>query len=377
MADLPAKINVLHISQAAGGVETHILHILEHIDKNRFRLNLICPQSNGGLYKRAEELGVHVHAVSMIRRIEPLHDIYSIWAISALMKKIKPDIVHVHSSKAGVLGRLVAALHRVPSVYTPNAFAFLGSTGLKRRFYIFVEKSLRSVTGLLLACGPSEMDRSLKDVQLPTDKVASINNSINCSIDPVQMREKWNKHPIILMVGRFISQKNPEMFVRVAKLTTDALPQVKFILVGGGYQAILGKETEQLIKLLGLIDKVTVMDWMEPSALESLLNNASIVVVPSRFDGLPYLPLEAMLHSKPVVGTNVDGVKDTIVDGETGYLVELDDDKAMANRLIELVRDPDLRRQMGIAGKQRVEEHFNVERNTPKLEAIYERLYQL
>ncbi len=370
------KINVLHISQAAGGIETHLLQVLEHLDRERFQPFLICPRGNGRLFEKVQHLNVPVFSVPMVRRIAPFKDIYAGLAISRLVGEIGPDIIHVHSSKAGVLGRLAAAHHGMLSIYTPNAYAFLGATGLKRWLYLRIEKSLRSKTWRLLACGPSEMDRSLRDVKYQSDKVVSVNNSLACSTEPANRQVSTSESLSALMVGRFIHQKNPEMLVRVARLVTRELPHVKFLLVGGGYQATLGKAIQLLTAKLGLAGKLTVLDWMEPSALESLMLDAAVIVVPSRFDGLPFLPLEAMLLGKPVVGTNVDGVKDTIVDGETGYLVELDDDDAMASRLIELFQDPQLRTRMGEAGRRRVDEQFNIERNIRQLEDIYAEAYR-
>ena len=98
---------------------------------------------------------------------------------------------------------------------------------------------------------------------------------------------------------------------------------------------------------------------------------ADVVVMPSRYEGLPYVALEAQLLGKPLVVTRVDGLKDVVIDGGTGFVVDLDDDSAMAQRIRQLVRDPASAAQMGERGRQRVREHFNIRTNILGVERVY------
>ena len=182
--------------------------------------------------------------------------------------------------------------------------------------------------------------------------------------------------PMLLMVSRLCYQKNPEMFGRAAGRVHRRHPECRFELIGGGYQEHHGRIVRGLIGDLDLQDRFEIHDWITSLGIANRITQATIVVVPSRYDGLPFLPLEAMAIGKPVVGTRVDGVRDVIIDGETGFLVDPDNDKAMAEKIIMLLDNPALRQRMGQAGRKRVEEHFNIAKNIRKIEAVYDQVYE-
>ncbi len=365
------KRKILHITQSVGGIETYILNILANIDRDRFEMSLICPLDSGGLSKRASDLDVAVYRVRMRREISPFYDLQNLFEISGIVRKIKPDLIHAHSSKAGILGRIAAVLNRIPVIYTPNAYAFLGSTGFKRAMYLLIEIAIRPFTSLLLAVGQSEYERSVHDVRFPLERVRTVENAIKILETPTRLETSPGSVPLVLMVGRLNYQKNPEMFVRAAHIVANQVPNAEFRIIGGGYQEFHGKLTRNLVASLFLKERLKILNWMDQDSLVKLMERAQVIVVPSRYDGLPFLVLEAMAMGKPVVGTRVDGVKDAIADGETGFLVELDDVKSMAERIILLLKDPELRSRLGNAGWKRVEREFNIEKNIRRIENIY------
>ncbi len=261
-----------------------------------------------------------------------------------------------------------------PVIYTPNAYAFLGASRFNGKIYQLVERVLRHTTACLLAVGESERTRSINDVGFPESKVAVVNNAV--SLPAERDTDEDLTEPMVLMVGRLCYQKNPEMFVRAAGRVHRRHPECRFELIGGGYQEHHGRTVRGLIDELDLQDRFEIHDWMTPQGVADRITQATIMVVPSRYDGLPFIPLEAMALGKPVVGTRVDGVQDVIVDGETGFLVDLDDDEAMAGKILRLLDDPELRERMGQAGRKRVEEHFNIAKNIRKIEAVYDDVYE-
>ena len=371
---MTVKIRVLNITQSVGGVETYILQLLSHLDRSRFEPHLICPENIGSLAEKAEALGIPVYPLDVPREISVLADLKAVSKTRRQIKRLKPDLIHAHSSKGGVLGRVAAFRTGIPVVYTPNAYAFLGSSGIKGWLYLWPEKILKRNTASLLAVSESERSRSINDVGFPASEVAVVNNAI--SVPAVSDIGEDLGDPMLLMVGRLCYQKNPEMFVRAAGWVHRRYPECRFQLIGGGYQEHHGRTVRGLIVELDLQERFEIHDWMTPQGVADRITQATIVVVPSRYDGLPFLPLEAMAMGKPVVGTRVDGVRDAIVAGETGFLIEIDDDKAMAEKIIVLLDDPALRQRMGQAGRKRVEQHFNITSNIRKIEAVYADVYE-
>ncbi len=367
-------MRILHITQSAGGVETYILQTLSHLDRTRFEPHLICPENVGSLAEKAEALGIPVYPLDVPREISVVADLRAVIETRRQIKWLNPDLIHAHSSKGGVLGRLAALRTGIPVIYTPNAYAFLGASRFNGKIYQLVERVLRHTTACLLAVGESERTRSINDVGFPESKVALVNNAI--SLPAVSNMEEDITEPMVLMVGRLCYQKNPEMFVRAAGRVHRRHPECRFELIGGGYQEHHGRTVRGLIDELDLQDRFEIHDWMTPQGVADRITQATIMVVPSRYDGLPFIPLEAMALGKPVVGTRVDGVQDVIVDGETGFLVDLDDDESMAQKIMELLGDPELRERMGQAGRKRVGEHFNIVKNIQKIEAVYDDVYE-
>ncbi len=370
------KIRILHITQALGGVESYLNQIIQHMDRERFEILLMFPKSDGPLAVTAKKLGVEQINVDLVRDINPLKDVAGLVRMSRHVRRIRPELIHVHSSKAGVLGRLTAGLFGIPCIYTPNAYAYLGAQGLRKKFYLRVERILRPFTAKLLAVGRSEANRSTEDVGFTPEKVTFVNNAI------VPLTVTWSptsnseKKPLVLMVGRLNHQKNPEMFVLAAGRVARRKPEARFMIVGGGYHEFHGDMVRDLIASLGLQEQFQIHEWMAQEDLHHVMAQADIIVVPSRYDGLPFIPLEAMSMGKPVVGTQVDGVQDVIVDGITGYLVELDDITAMADRIVYLLKDSQLRINMGREGRKRIEKEFNISTNIRQIEDVYAEVCQ-
>ncbi len=370
------KIRILHITQALGGVESYLNQIIQHIDREHFEIFLMFPKSDGPLAVTAKKLGVEQINVDLARDINPLKDVAGLVRMSRDVRRIRPDLIHVHSSKAGVLGRLTARFFGIPCIYTPHGYAYFGAHGrLRQEFYLWVERLLRTFTAQLLAVGESEAKSSIEDVGFSPGKVSWVNNAIEPQAVASSPSPRCEDNSFVLMVGRFIYEKNPEMFVRAAGEVARNLPRARFMIVGGGYHEFNRELVKKIISSHSLEEKFRIYEWMRQDDLYQIMAKASVIVVPSRHDALPFVPLEAMALGKPVVGTRVDGVQDVIIDGATGFLVDLDDDEAMAEKIIALLDDPELRERMGRTGRKRVEEHFNIAKNIRKIEMAYEEVY--
>ena len=373
---MTVKIRILHITQSVGGIETYIDMLLRYLEPAKFECSLICPDQEGTLAEKALSYDVPVHILPMVRSIKPWRDLRHYIEIKRLIRSIRPNIVHVHSSKAGVLGRMAASSIGIPCLYTPHAFAFLGRTGFTYWLFVSIERFMRPRTSRLVATSLSEANRATNEVGFSEDRVPIFSDSIEVE-DYLHKEIPDNPNPPqVIMVGRLINQKNPEMFVRVAHRVRQHRPDVHFKIIGSGYQEFLREKVDAQIRELNFEQSLEIVPWLPRNELLDTLARTTVLAVPSRFESFGYVAAEAGMLQKPVVATNVDGLKDIIADGSSGILVDSNDDAAMAEKIVELLGNPALRKRMGQAGRKRVEEHFNITRNIRKIEAVYADVYE-
>jgi glycosyltransferase involved in cell wall biosynthesis len=365
---------ILHVTQSTGGVETSLLLLLRHLDRQRFEFHLACPPHTK-LAVGARALGIPVYEIPMVRRVDPWWDCLALARLVRLLRRERYALLHAHSAKGGYLGRLAARLAGRPrTVYSPRAFSYLSQRGVARTVFLALERLAVPWTDLLHATSESEKTRAVREVGFPSARVVVIPNSV----DLAQAETVHSGRPVgdgtVLTVGRLAYQKNPEMFVRVARRVLDHFPGTKFAIVGAGFASPLERRVAALIRSLGLEGDVEIVPWADRAKTLNLMGACSVFVLTSRFEGMPNTVLEAMMLRKPVVATDVDGSRDVLGAGTGGFLVPLDDDQAMADRVIGLLGDPTLARRVGEAGRQRVRDCYDIHRNAETVDALYGQL---
>lgn len=278
--------------------------------------------------------------------------------LSDKIRFLGPDVVHLHSSMAGAIGRLAVLLAGFPRsrvVYTPHGYSFLrkDQPALKRLIFKAVETVLSRLGGVVAACSTGEYALASG----LGARAALAPNGIEP--DEVAACEKPRKPgPVtVAALGRVTPARAPEDFVRIAETVKAAMPDVRFIWIGWGD---------------GGSDKVEWLGGMtREEALSTLSEEADIVLHPSLWEGLPMALLEAMALGKPVVAREIIGCKDAVVHGETGYLgVGVSD---MAGYVLALAEDEALRRRFGENGRRRAN-LFTSERQSENLLALYDSL---
>lgn len=363
------KIKVFHISQVQGGIQTYIEHIVENIDKEKFELVLACPAERESLIKMAAKRGLPYLNLEMKIEISPLSDIKSIIDTVKLVKQIKPDIIHAHSSKAGMIVRLASVFFKPKVAYTPNAYAYLGKAGIKRTAFKIVEQLAIPVTNFLLAASKSEAKRSINDLKFPKNKVVVFPNSID--IIPVQPKKIKYEKRMVTKIARLVDQKNPLMFLRVCKIITDLLDDVSFQIIGAGFDDKLKPEMDKYMTEHNLLDKISILSWMDRIETLNIIQSTDVFVMTSAFESFGYVVAEAQMLEIPVVATNVDGFNEIIEDGKTGYLINSNEDQLMADKIIYILDNPDVGNEMGKRGRTRVSEIFDIKKNIKILEDFY------
>lgn len=375
MIGRPAGKKVLHVTQSTGGgVETSVLLLLRHLDARRHELHLACPPGTT-LASAARALGVRVFEIDMVRNPNPVRDLWALSRLVRLMRREGYALVHAHSAKAGYLGRLAARLAGSSrTVYSPQAFSYLSQRVAARALFSALERMAVPLTDVLVASSQSELRRAVDEVGFDPRRVVVIPNAIDLAEGCAGNPSVAPADPVVLTAGRMAYQKNPEMFIRVARLVVERRPAVRFVFNGGGFASPLEAVVRRQIARFGLERKIEIVPWTDRQATLRLIAECSVFVLTSRFEGLPFVLLEAMMLRKPVVVTDVDGSRDAVDAGRSGYVVRSDDDQAMAERIITILDDPALADRLASCGREIVAERYDIKRNIAEIEGLYDRL---
>lgn len=365
-------INVLHITECFGGVEVYLRMLDEYRDADKLDFSYILPDKNE-FSKDLIQLGRRVDIVPMVHNPSLKNDLRSIIEIRKILVERKPDIVHLHSSKAGFLGRIAAFLLPVKVVYTPHAFYFLSKKGLGRIFFKFVEWFLMFFTTRLLATSPSEQIRAIDDVGYAEKKTSCITNSVEIKKIRLIAEEALTRRKEVVLVGRISYQKNQEMYLNVIKNIKNKLPDVVFTLIGVGFHEKDNEDLERICSASGVaLSDLNIIKWISRDELLKYLSTVSIVVLTSRYESFGYVLAEAIALGVPVLGTKVDGICDIIKERENGWLFELNDVAGMANKIDLLLSDPQLWQLMSERSKKIAYDSFDIEKNSKKFTDFYE-----
>lgn len=325
---------------------------------------------------------------SLGRSVQLLRDIRALHQLTDFMREQNYQIVHTHTTKAGILGRIAARRARVPVViHTFHAFAWqvayaFHSSGwrnhlssVKERLYVAVERYAASLSDVLITVAELNKREAIERKIAPPEKFTNIYSGVDlerfvaCAPDRNQLCQRLGldaDRPIVGMVGRLSTQKAPLDLVKAAKMALRHKPQVQFILVGNGPLAQEVRKaigSEQRIKVLGFVDDVPqILSILDVFALSSL------------WEGLGRALTEAMIMSVPVAATSVGGVPELVIDKETGLLSPPENVAQLAENIVWLLDHPEEARRLSARARERVVPAFSVQRMIEQIEALYERL---
>jgi glycosyltransferase involved in cell wall biosynthesis len=375
------RVHVCHIVTLLelGGAQQNTLYTVAHLDRRRYRVSLIA--GKGGLLddEALSLRDVEVHLLpELVREVDPASDLKALARLTALLLRLQPDVVHTHSSKAGVLGRWAAYLAGVGTViHSIHGFGFHPEMPLLRRgFYRALEAGTAAVTTRFLAVSQASLDSGVSQGILTPERSILVRSGIRLAAfrggpPPGNLHRELGipfDAPVVGMVACLKPQKAPLDFVRAAQRVARRFPAAHFVLVGDGEQR---PAVEEELRDLGLVGRLHLLGWRRD--IPAILTDLSLLVLTSLWEGLPRVVPEAMAAGLPVVATRVDGTPEAVRDGETGFLVEPHDVEAMADRIEYLLCHPSEARRMGQQGKLRVEE-FDIDSMVHRQEAIYDSL---
>jgi len=278
------------------------------------------------------------------------------------------DVVHAHSSKAGFLTRLAAALTGRSSraVFSPHAWSFWSATGARRRFFLGVERAAASWCHTIATVSIAERDAGLHARVGEPRQYRVIRNGVDV--------QRFGAAPAplagrVLFVGRLAPQKRPDVAVRAFGEVLRRHPDAHLDVAADGP---LRGDVEALVGALGLNGAVTLLGQRQD--VPNLLARAQCTLLTSDYEGLPLTVLESMAAGVPVVATNVGGIPEVVVDGRTGLLVPPGDPHAAAGAIDRLLADQALARRLGDAGRELVRSRHSRERMVAETCAVYDAL---
>ncbi|MBW4671707.1 MAG: glycosyltransferase family 4 protein [Cyanomargarita calcarea GSE-NOS-MK-12-04C] len=359
-----AKLIILYIITKSdlGGAQGNVYDLISNFHKDcEVHLAVGC---HGHLTEDVSVLGVPIHIIpSLTRSIKLFGDCNAVKECISLINKIKPDIIHAHSSKAGVIARIAGWITKTPTVFTAHGWGFTpGTPRFRRTIALIAEKRLASLSGKLICV--SESDRSLaKNCGVGNDKSLIV---VRYGIEniPVTLANTLQQPPRLIMVARFNEQKDQATLLK-------AIAEIKkynfhLDLVGSG---VFLESCQALAKSLEITDKVSFLG--DRRDVPELLAKSQIFILSTHYEGLPISILEAMRGGLPVVATSVNGIPEEIEDEKTGLLVPRQDAEALADALSRLIQAPEIRQQMGEAAREKFMREFTIDRMVNETRNVY------
>ena len=379
-------IRVLHpiTRLIVGGAQENTLYTAELLDQDRFQVEVVSgPQtgSEGSLIPTAEEKSIRLEILpEMVREINPWKDVRTLWKLYRQIKSRGYTIVHTHSSKAGILGRLAAWFAQVPIIlHTVHGWSFHDRMNASRRWlFIQLERWFARFSDGLVVVAQKDIEKGLSAGIGVESKYHLIRSAIPLDefnpgdYDRDAIRREIGipvEVPILGNVGRLSPQKNPVDWVRIAAKISKELPTCWFLLVGDGP---LREEVVQQLETSGIADR-TILTGLRRD-VPRLMAVMDVFLLTSLWEGLPRVIPQAMAMEVPVVANRADGTVEAIDHEVSGYICEPNDIQGAAKYCLTLLQDSRLRQQMGRCGRKNAIREFDLNQMVTNIELLYENL---
>lgn len=369
------KIRIMHVAQAAGGVDRYIRILLKYLDKDKFENILVCSQD----FHEVDYTGLvyHFEQIEMTRAIGA-NDLKAIRKVRKLIKKYSPDIVYAHSSKAGAIARVADIGLKNHCVYNPHGWAFnMQCSTKKKAMYTTIEKMAAPFCDRIICISEAEKQSALEKKICRDDKLQVIFNGVDIDayengIHGAVKREDLNIPEdafVVGMVGRMTLQKAPDIFIKMAKQVKDEVPNAHFIIVGNGNQEA---EIRRYADDNGFSDNLHITGWVDnPMSYVDLFDVACLL---SRWEGFGLALPEYMMAGKPIVASRVDAIPNIICDGENGLLVEADDAAGASKAVLRIYQEDGLKDRLVSQGLEDVHNKFDARRVSEEHGKLFDRL---
>ncbi len=359
-------MKIIHITEALGGGVAHSLSQLakaQAADGHQvIVVHSVRPDTPVDLLPGLYPAPIRRQMLPMVTAIAPIADLRALGEIYTLLKAENPDVIHLHSSKAGVLGRLAALLQgkRDRVFYSPRGFAFLREdvSSRKQKLFLNLERFASKLGGTVVGCSGTE--EGLARTEVGHTRTCLVENSVDLGAVPVATGSV-NDRMRVVTSGRICYQKAPWRFRDMATGCAD-LP-ADFVWLGDG-------DLRAELMVDGVLPShVEIAGWQPRAGVYASLASADIFVLPSLWEGMPLALIEAQAAGLPAVVSNVVGNRDVVIDGETGFVCN--SDEALIEKTRLLIENSALRQKMGQAAREMAAKRFSVERMHREMMAVY------
>lgn len=375
---MTVRSRILHVITRLepGGAQRNTLYTVEHLDRAQFD-----PALAWGPGDPLDEAAAAIDDLrrepipELVRPVAPALDAWALRRLVEVMRRLGPHVVHTHSSKAGVLGRVAARIAGVPvTVHSIHGYGF---TPLQpapvRVLFLVAERVMSRWTDHFIAVSERNLRTGLELGLFPPGRASLIRSGIELdrfrgATGATEARLRLGvpeRAPLVVQVGNFKPQKAPLDFVRVASQVAERVPEAWFVMVGDGE---LRPAAEELAEDLGIADRMVFCGWWDE--VPGLLAAARVSVLTSRHEGLPRAAVESLAAGVPVVATAVDGTPEVVSHGVNGFLVDAGDVVGLARRVCAVLRNDELYRRLAAAAPQHLEE-FDIDRMVRQQEDLY------
>ncbi len=354
-----------------GGAETHVMQLLERLDRSRFDVSLCCLKVGDPEWeRRARELADGYEVLQFRMRSLP----FALLRLARYLERGRFDVLHCHLSLADVLGRIAGAIARVPVVVTTEH----GKHLWKSKPHLLLERLLMPATDLRICVSRDIIEIRRRREGTPPDKLAYIPNGVDSASVRKTLRGKadvmaefgWEPNDrLVLAVGRLVPAKSYATLVEAVSLLRSRFPDARCLIVGEGSAR---DDAVAAIERFGAAGAVALAGAR--TDIPDFLAAADVFALTSIREGLPVSLLEAMAAGKAIVATSVGGIPDAITDGETGILVPPGDPVAAADAISRLLGDSALRGSLGAAAAAVAEERFGIESVARRVGEAYQTL---
>lgn len=383
-------MKILHIGNLKSGIDTYVRNTVA-LASDKFEFVIVNGADDNSKPYMRHGKQVKTYSIDMYRALNPVKDMKAVMQAIKIIKKEKPDLVHCHSAKGGVIGRFAAFFTGTKIVYTAHAFSFLSAESAKKKQVFLLLEKIAKLNSYLLACSGSERELGIKVVGFNEKKAFAWNNAVPdadkglrriSQISGISSQKNEASDLLVTKVGeQYITsigrpsyQKNPLFMVEVAHGIHLKHPDIKFYLLGVGFYSPMLEDMKKLIHQYDMDDTFYLLPWLSHEETLKYVKGSMLYFMTSLYEGLPISVIEAMSLGKAIVASDVLGNKDCVKDGYNGYLLPLEKE-VFVEKMNDLIENDEKRKVMEKNSRSYFETDFFIDNRIKALEDIYKEIY--
>ena len=373
------KRKIIFFAECAGGVEEYLYLFLKRFNREKYEKYLVVSYKYKDYEEKFKSICKNIYFIDVEHEINPLKDIKAIIQFRKIIKKIKPDILYLHSSKAGGIGRLALWFNKkIRIVYNAHGWYFNAEiSDIKKKIYVIIEKILAKRTDKIINISKDEYESAIYNKIASNEKMCLIYNGIdfekfedaNKYRTVTRQKYRISEDDILIgIVGRISEQKDPISSIRSFKIVNESYPNTYIMFVGSGE---LEGQVKAYAEDYNINDKVIITGWDEN--VEKYIPAFDIAMLPSKWEGFGLAIIEYMACDKPIIASELGGIKDIIVDGKNGLLVKSNNQEDLSKKIIELIENKKLRNKL-VNNNKEYKFKYNIDNVVEKHVEIFDNL---